>query len=100
MSLDLYIPPCTLNPAHPNHPPPLDKPLRIQIQGPLESIQKVLPDLPWHTNHRSRSFPQPAAPKLASATYQALYGTQGGSSNLIVRDEYMAWVMEGGRALE
>lgn len=31
MALPLHIPDCIRTPAHPLHPPPLDKPVRIQI---------------------------------------------------------------------
>jgi len=49
MALALYIPPCVHSPPHPLHPPPADKPLRIRIQGPLETIIKLLPDIAWHS---------------------------------------------------
>ena len=103
MALDLYIHPCIHNPPHPLHPPPLEKPLRIQIQGPLEPIQKLFPDVFWHTSSLDPSFPQPAGLKLASLTYQKLYGQevrQEVDGDVVVRDEYLGWVIEGERPLE
>ncbi|CAG9953757.1 unnamed protein product [Clonostachys rosea f. rosea IK726] len=48
MALELYIPPCLHVPVHPKHPPSVEKPLRIQIEGPLISIQKLVPEAQWH----------------------------------------------------
>lgn len=98
MALKLYIPPCIHNPAHALHPPPLDRALRVQIEGPLVSIQKLVPDCSWHFTAGSQAFPQPGGEVLAKLTYQALYGTdirQGVAGDMIVRDEYLGWVMEG-----
>ncbi|KAI6081867.1 hypothetical protein F4821DRAFT_16937 [Hypoxylon rubiginosum] len=91
--LELYIPPCIHHPPHCFHPPPLDKPLRIRIQGPLETIQKLLPNESWHP---IKPFPQPGGLKLANLTHQRLYGQEGGNAALAVRDEYLAWVIESG----
>ncbi|KAF2241716.1 hypothetical protein BU26DRAFT_440072 [Trematosphaeria pertusa] len=100
MALELYIHPCVQKPPHRLHPPPVDKPLRIRIQGPLESIQKLLPNVSWHN---VVPFPQLGALALARLTHQALYG-QGehnmADGGLRVRDEYLAWVMEGRRPLD
>jgi hypothetical protein len=95
MALKLFIPSCIHNPRHCLHPPPPPRPLRIQIQGPLESIQKLLPDISWD---KIVDFPQPGGLELASLTYQALYGEEG--SIPAVRDEYLVWAMEGRRLLE
>lgn len=103
MALELSIPPCIHNPAHPHHPPPLDKPLRIQIQGPLESIQKLLPDVKWLTKNFLTSFPQPGGPQLAGVTFRSLYGRDERAdvdSNIVVRDEYLAWAIVERRPLE
>lgn len=100
MALKLYIHPCIHRPPHHLHPPPADKPLRIRIQGPLESIQKLLPNISWDT---IVPFPQPGGLQLASLTHRALYGQDGLNlvdGVLVVRDEYLAWAMEGRRALE
>lgn len=101
MALPLYIHPCICSPAHPHHPPPPDKPLRIHIQGPLESIQKLLPNTTWLTKDLLYQFPQPAGPQLAKVTSQALYKQEEAYDyDSVVRDEYLAWVMEDRHAKE
>ena len=100
MVLELYIHPCIHNPPHRLHPPPPNKPLRIQIQGPLESVQKLLPNVFWHP---IGPFPQLGGIKLAKLTHQKLYGQEeieGANETLKVRDEYLAWVMEARKPLE
>ncbi|KIV98281.1 uncharacterized protein PV09_09871 [Verruconis gallopava] len=92
MALELHIPSCVNRPPHRLHPPPPDQPLRIRIQGPLETIQKLLPNVSWHP---IGSFPQLGGVKLASLTFQKLYGGDGGRVAPVVRDEYLAWVLEG-----
>ncbi|KAF1965908.1 hypothetical protein BU23DRAFT_593385 [Bimuria novae-zelandiae CBS 107.79] len=97
MELYLYIPPCVQTPPHHLHPPPANKPLRIRIQGPLETIQKLLPHVSWHP---IVPFPQPGGLQLANITHQVLYGQVGGTvadGSITVRDEYLAWCMEGRR---
>ncbi|KAI0533793.1 hypothetical protein GGR58DRAFT_516652 [Xylaria digitata] len=61
MALELHIPPCICTPAHPFHFPSLDRPLRIQIEGPLTAIRRFV-------------FPMPGGKPLAELTYRALYG--------------------------
>ncbi|KAL1868549.1 hypothetical protein VTK73DRAFT_3605 [Phialemonium thermophilum] len=98
MALDLYIPPCLKNPAHPFHFPPLERPLGIQIEGPLISIQKLLPTSTWHVKAGSTDFPQPGGILLAKLTYRSLYGKDvrpDVAGDLVVRDEYLGWVLEG-----
>lgn len=97
MALKLYIHPCIQYPPHSLQPPPANKPLRIRIQGPLETIRKLLPDISWH---EIVAFPQPGDLELAKLTHQALYGQEHGKQRPIVRDEYLAWAMEGRRPLE
>ncbi|KAI9762870.1 MAG: hypothetical protein M4579_000223 [Chaenotheca gracillima] len=96
MALKLHIPPCIDTPAHPFHPPPLECPLRINIEGPLVSIQKRLPGIEWHLDgHFDLPFPQPAGRELARLTYQTIYDGNIRSENvgdLVVRDEYLGWV--------
>lgn len=95
MALDLYVPSCVQTPPHHLHPPPADKPLRIRIQGPLETIQKLLPQVQWHP---IVSFPQPGGLQLARITHQVLYGPVGepvSDDSMAVRDEYLAWCLEG-----
>jgi hypothetical protein len=92
MALELYIPPCVNDPPHSLHPPPPDKPLRIRIQGPLETIQKLLPKVSWYP---IGPFPQLGGLKLANLTYQKLYWGNGDEAAPPVRDEYLAWVVKG-----
>ena len=69
--------------------------MRIQIEGPLVSVQKLLPEVPWHVNACGTKFPQPAALELATLTYRAIYGQHvrmDVGNDLIVRDEYLGWV--------
>ncbi|KAH7409792.1 hypothetical protein DE146DRAFT_732685 [Phaeosphaeria sp. MPI-PUGE-AT-0046c] len=97
MVQQLYIPLCIDTPAHPNHFPPLDRPLRIHIQGPLVSIRRLLPLIVFHYETWGEPFPQPAAPQLAELTFQALYGRSTDpekGEKLVVRDEYNAWVRD------
>jgi hypothetical protein len=70
-------------------------PLRLQVEGPLVSIQKLLPNVPWHIDACNPIFPQPAGPKLADLTYRAIYGNEilpDIENHLIVRDEYLGWI--------
>lgn len=68
--------------------------MRIQIEGPLVSIQKLLPEVPWHIDVSDPIFPQPAGPGLAKLAYRAIYGQDARpiEDDLIVRDEYLGWV--------
>ncbi|KAF6837436.1 hypothetical protein CPLU01_03060, partial [Colletotrichum plurivorum] len=76
------------------HPPLPDRPLRIRIQGPLETIQNLLPNEPWHP---IKPFPQPGGKELARLTHRRLYGGGGDDdAALVVRDEYLAWVIKAG----
>lgn len=99
MGLELHIPPCIRDPVHPFHPPPLDKPLRIQIEGPLVSVMKLFPDSSWDLGsfHDPPRFPQAAGPLLANLTYETIYGQPVRpdiEGDLVVRDEYLGWVIE------
>jgi len=91
MALELCIRPCIHKPPLCHAPPP-DKPLRIHIQGPLETIQKLLRNVSWHP---IGPFPQPGGLKLASLTHQKLYRGRSFTAPA-VRDEYPACVIEGG----
>jgi hypothetical protein len=98
--LKLFIPRCIHEPPHENHPPSPHKPLRIEIQGPLETIQKLLPDVDWHP---LATFPQPGGRALAKLTHEALYGEDSicsSEGSLSLRDEYLAWAMDGRKPLE
>ncbi|RYP57951.1 hypothetical protein DL769_009186 [Monosporascus sp. CRB-8-3] len=96
MALELHIPPCVSTPAHPLHPAPPEQPLRIHIEGPLVSIQKLLPGITWHTDVTPLVFPQPAGLELARLTYQKIYRRDVRpeiAGDMVVRDEYLGWVM-------
>ncbi|KAJ4863860.1 hypothetical protein T069G_00390 [Trichoderma breve] len=74
MALQLHIPSCIRSPVHAHHPPPPDKPLRIQIEGPL-----------------------PSGPLLAKLAYRTIYGSDpspGIENDIVVRDEYLGWIRE------
>lgn len=95
MAFELHIPPCIHTPAHSLHPPLLEKPLRIQIEGPIVAIQKLLPGISWYTDPLSLKFPQPAGPELAKLAYRVIYGRHTRpefANDLVVRDEYWGWV--------
>lgn len=103
MALELYIPSCIKAPAHHHHPPPVEQPLRIQIEGPLVSIQKLVPEAQWHINIFNQTYPQPAGLLLAKIAFEKIYGRQARpeiSGDLIVRDQYLGWVMEGNKPLK
>lgn len=97
MGLELHIPPCVCDPAHPLHPPPLEKPLRIQIEGPLVAIERLLPSISWHTDPLNLVFPQPASHGLANLAYRALFGRDARpevTDDVVVRNEYLGWVTD------
>ncbi|KAJ3562433.1 hypothetical protein NPX13_g8568 [Xylaria arbuscula] len=96
MALELYIPPCIRSPIHPHHPPPPDKPLRIQIEGPLVAVERLFPNIQWHVEGIKPEFPQPAGLKLAELTYSLLYGRKPSpdiQGDLVVRNEYLDWLV-------
>ena len=79
------------------HLPPPNQPLRIQIEGPLIAIQRLLPYIQWHLKFLDRPFPQAAGPELARLTYQVIYGQDVRPEvpgDLAVRDEYLGWMPE------
>ncbi|RAL08923.1 uncharacterized protein BO97DRAFT_472824 [Aspergillus homomorphus CBS 101889] len=95
MALPLFIPPCIRTPRGQYHLPPPDKPLRVQIEGPLVAIKKLLPHISWCLSLQNRTFPQPAGPELARLTYRAVYGQDVSSEvsgDLVVRDESLGWM--------
>jgi hypothetical protein len=97
MALPLYIPPCIHPLPHPSHPPPLSKSIRIQIDGPLVAIQKLLPEAVWYTELLTLKFPQPAGVELAKLAYQAIYECiprPEVNGDLVIRDEYLGWLMD------
>ncbi|KAH7009388.1 uncharacterized protein B0I36DRAFT_335030 [Microdochium trichocladiopsis] len=95
MAPELHIIECICRPASALHPPPSDKPLRIQIEGPLVSIAKLFPDTPWDVSSVPAPFPQLAGRRLAELTYEKIYGQRYRpdiEGDLVVRDEYLGWV--------
>lgn len=95
IALPLCIPRCIHLAAHQYHFPPLDQPLRIQIEGPLVAIQNLLPHIPWRLGLLNGTFPQPAGPELARLTYRTIYGRDfchEVRGDLVVRDEYLGWM--------
>ncbi|CCF36698.1 hypothetical protein CH063_08203 [Colletotrichum higginsianum] len=103
MALELYIPPCIRTPASRLHPPRIESPLRVQIEGPLESIQKLFPSVVWEISLVSRPFPQAAGAALAALTFRHIFGTDVRPDipgDMVVRDEYMGWVKLDEKILE
>lgn len=97
MALPFYIPHCIHTPAGQYHFPPPHQPLRIQTEGPLIAIQRLLPHIPWRLGLFDRMFPQPAGPELARLAYQKIYGSDVSldvPGHLVVRDEYLGWMPE------
>ncbi|KAH6718727.1 hypothetical protein BKA61DRAFT_731297 [Leptodontidium sp. MPI-SDFR-AT-0119] len=96
-ALPLYIPPCLSNPPHHLHPPSLSQPLRIQIEGPLLALQKLLPEVSWHIPHHFPDFPLAGGLKLAELAFRAIYHRDvrpDANGDMVVRDEYKGWPAE------
>ena len=107
MPLELYIPACINAPACSLHLPPPHKSLRIQIEGPLVSIQKLLPNRTssldeekgpmWPIDVRNLVFPQPGGKLLAELAFKHIYGREARpeiAGDFVLRDEYLGWVQE------
>ncbi|KAL2208172.1 hypothetical protein CC79DRAFT_813286 [Sarocladium strictum] len=95
MALPLCIPPCIRDPVHVHHPPPLGKPLRIHIEGPLASIKRLVPDVEWHVDVIRTDIWQPAAEALARVTFKNIYKRDPQpdiDEDLKVRDEMLGWI--------
>jgi len=96
-ALPLYIPPCLTTPPHPFHLPSLEQPLRIQVEGPLLALQRILPHVSWHISHDFPEFPLPGGPELAKLVFMAIYHRNirpDVVGDMIVRDEYKGWLQE------
>ncbi|KAK1989659.1 hypothetical protein LX36DRAFT_686407 [Colletotrichum falcatum] len=93
MALELYIPPCIVDPPCNLHPPPFKRPLQIQIKGPLVSIEKLFPAIQWKIPlGNTTEYFQPASPMLAALTYKHLYRKEArdhadASGDLVVQDK-------------
>lgn len=97
MALLLYILACIHSPPRHLHPPPYERPLRIQIEGPSVSVERLLPQITWRLRMGFSGFPQPAGPELARLAYQQLYQRDVNPEiprDLVVRDEYLGWVIK------
>ncbi|KAI9667755.1 MAG: hypothetical protein M1821_000572 [Bathelium mastoideum] len=97
MAFELFIPKCTHAPAHELHSPSVERPLRINIEGPLVSIQRLLPNVTWHMETEAPDFPQEGGPALAKLTYETLYERSLDNETgdeVVIRDEYLGWVTE------
>ncbi|TLS25375.1 hypothetical protein PpBr36_06811 [Pyricularia pennisetigena] len=95
MAYKLHIPDCILEPNHPFHFPSHNKPLRIRIQGPLISIQRLIPKAQWHQDFLTRPTPQVPAPDFARLTYRTIYGCDPQPEvpdDLVIRHEYCGWI--------
>jgi hypothetical protein len=94
VALELYIQPCIRSPPSPYHSPPLNKPLRISIEGPTIAIQRLFPEVKWNPDltKEFRDFPQPAGPLLAALTFEKIFGRKvSRPEEMIVRSEYIGW---------
>ncbi|OAA62645.1 hypothetical protein SPI_04185 [Niveomyces insectorum RCEF 264] len=95
MALELHIPPCVHEPPHSLHFPLHEKPVRVQIEGPLVAIQRLLPTVLWNTDVWTHAFPQVGGLELAKLAYRQIYGQEPRpevARDLVVRDEYLGWV--------
>ncbi|WDK09221.1 arginine deiminase type-3, partial [Colletotrichum graminicola] len=95
--------PASKSPAGHLHPPRIEQPLRIQIEGPLKSIQKLLPSMVWETSYQAPKFPQAAGLALAELAFWQIYGVDvrpDVRGDMVVRDEYMGWVRKENMTLE
>ena len=69
--------------------------MRIQIEGPLVSIQKLIPQATWQLDNLTLPFLQPSGRELAKVAYRAIYGCEAREdvvNDMIVRDEYLGWL--------
>lgn len=90
--LPLRIPPCIHQPAHPHHPPPLDKPLRVHIEGPVSAVARLAPGARWDLRIPTKIFPQETGLALARITYRAVYGQDPETDqDLVIVDELLGW---------
>ncbi|TVY14154.1 hypothetical protein LARI1_G007782 [Lachnellula arida] len=96
-ALPLFIPPYCQNSHHRLHLPSLDQPFRIQVEGPLIAIQKLLPKVSWHTPNHSPIFPLPGGPELAKLAFKTIYCREVDPDvpgDMVIRDEYKGWLRE------
>lgn len=95
MAYKLHIPDCILEPHHPFHFPSSNKSLRIRIQGPLISVQRLIPEAQWNHDFSNRPIPQLPALEFARITYRTIYGCDPRPEvpgDLVIRHEYCGWI--------
>ncbi|KAI1178933.1 hypothetical protein F4777DRAFT_40991 [Nemania sp. FL0916] len=78
MASKLILPPCADSPAHMHHPPPPDKPLRIQVGGHLDWIDQLFDDgtkifRPEATFFSLDEYAEPCL-RLIKMSFNLLYG--------------------------
>ncbi|KFY58769.1 hypothetical protein V496_05972 [Pseudogymnoascus sp. VKM F-4515 (FW-2607)] len=96
-ALLLHIPQCLTDPPHVLHLPSPETPLRVQIEGPLLALQKLLPEVSWHIPNHFPEFPLVGGPELARLAFRAIYQRDvrpGVAGDMVVRDEYTGWLVE------
>ena len=72
----------------------------MQVEGPLLALQKLLPEVSWHTPYSCPKFPLAGGPKLAELAFPTIYHQNvwpDVAGDMVVRDEYKCWL---GRELE
>lgn len=98
MSAKLVLPQCQETPAHLGHPPPFDKPLRIQISGDLEHLDKMFHGgaeiaRPKINDAPPVDFAEPCL-QLVQTAFKLLYGRDPDLENpldMIPRHQYYLW---------
>ena len=99
MALELFIPPCIHHPS--SSPSSTTYPTATNLDTRAVGVDpELLPKTSWHEIVR---LPQPGGLELAAITHRALYGEEGlkeAEGVPAVRNEYLAWAMEGRRPLE
>lgn len=88
----LYIPLCIRTPPGHLHLPPPEQPLKIEIEGPLVAIQRLLPHMPWRLDKPVLTFTGLAGSELLKLAYQKIYGPDicpDIPADLLAWDEYL-----------
>lgn len=98
MSSKLVLPQCQENPTHLNHPPPPEKPLRIQICGDLEYLDKLFQNgnkiaRPETSAALPAHFDEPCL-ELVQMAFKLLYGREPDTEvprDIVPRHQYHLW---------
>jgi hypothetical protein len=92
MPARLIIPPCQQNPADRNHPPRLDRALRIQVLGSNQTINKLFSDDTKMPSHIVSPIDfDDAGLELAKLAFRLLYGREvdpRNPSDFVPRHQY------------